>query len=90
MDIISRLLIVLVLEVALLYLAAYLVERTIDGALRAVKVGLKSEFSTSTGRINLIGMILLVFVLVFAVLHGMAENALSVEKPAPAGARRCR
>ncbi len=78
-------LIAVALDAALLILAALIVERTIEGALKAVKVGLKYEFSTGTGAVNLAGMILLVVVLVFTELHETAANALSVEKPAPAG-----
>lgn len=85
MTVIWRLLIVVALETTLLYVAALIVERTIDGAIKAVKVGLKYEFSTGTGRINLAGMILLVFVLVFTELHEMVTSALSVDKPPPAG-----
>lgn len=85
MQVIYRLLLVTALNLALLYVAALIVERTLDGALKAVKVGLKSEFSTGTGRVNLIGMILLVFIVVFTNLHEMATVALSVDKPPPAG-----
>lgn len=85
MNIIWRLVIVVLLESALLFVAALIVERTVEGAVKAVKVGLESEFSTGTGRLNLVGMILLVVVLVFTDLHEMASNALSVEEPPPQG-----
>lgn len=80
---IQQLLTVVGLEIIFFILAVFLVERSIEGALKAVKVALKSEFTTDTGRVNLIGMILLVFVYVFSDLHEMAANALAVEKPAP-------
>jgi len=81
---VARILLTAGLEIALTLGAVFLVERSLEGALKAVKFALKSEFSTDTGRVNLVGMILLVFFLVFSNLHEAATRALSVEKPAPA------
>lgn len=72
------------LEILLFIGAAYLLERSLGGALKAVKLALKSEFSSDTGRLNLVGMVLLVFVFLVSNLHEAASNALSPEKPAPA------
>ena len=64
--------------------ATLLIEHSLSGALKAVKFALKSEFTTDTGKLNLIGMILLVFIFIFSDLHDYAANALSNQKPAPA------
>jgi len=39
--------------------AMFLIERTLEGALKAVKVALKGEFTTDVGRLNLAGMVVL-------------------------------
>jgi len=75
-------LVVVCLEAVLTVLAVMMVERSLVGALRAVKVALESEVSTDTGRVNLVAMILLVFLFVFTKLHEIAAKALSAEKSA--------
>jgi hypothetical protein len=72
------------LLIGLIFCAAFLVEHSLKGALNAVKIALKGEFSTDTGTLNLVGMVLMVFVFLFSNLHETVTNVLSVEKPAPA------
>jgi hypothetical protein len=64
-------------------LAAYIVRGSIAEALKGLKVALKSEFTTATGKLNFVSMILLVFVMVVFNLHEMVANALSVDGHAP-------
>jgi hypothetical protein len=64
-------------------LAAFILEHSVTGAVKAVKLALKSEFTTDIGRINLVGMILFVILLFFTNLHQMVAAALSVDKPPP-------
>jgi len=49
-----------ILNVALAVAAMFLIERTLEGALKAVKVALKGEFTTDVGRLNLAGMVVFV------------------------------
>lgn len=79
-----RLLLVVGLDIILAIIAVYLVERSIEGALKAVKVALKFEFTTDVGKLNLAGMIFFVVLLIFGHLHETLANAMSVEKPASA------
>jgi hypothetical protein len=76
-------LLVVALELVLAFAAVLLVEHSITGALKAVKVALKSEFTTDAGKLNLVGMLLFVFIYVFSNLHELASTALSLEKPVP-------
>jgi hypothetical protein len=81
--IVWQVLVVVALNIVLMIAATFLMTHSIGGAIKAVKVALKSEFTTDTGRLNLVGMILLVFVMVFFGLHATLGDALSVEHPAP-------
>jgi uncharacterized membrane protein len=67
-----------ILEAALAFLAAFIVQRSIAEALKGLRLALKSELTTDVGRLNLIAMILIVFVIVVFNLHEMVASALSV------------
>ena len=82
-----RVLLVVGLEAALAYFAFFLVERTFEGALKAIKLALKFEFTTDTGKMNFIGVVVLTFLTIFFSLHEMLANTLSAEKPAPSDLR---
>jgi len=76
---ITRLLILVVIEIALTILAAIVVQHSIREALKGLKLALKSEFTTNVGRLNFVAMILFVFVIVVFNLHEMVANALAVQ-----------
>src|SRR6266478_2884352 len=79
---IERLLVLFALSVVLVILAVFVVERSVDGALRALKLAIKFEFTTDTGRLNLVGMILFVVVIFVFNLHAVLTDALSVDSVA--------
>jgi hypothetical protein len=75
------LLVAALLYAGLLFVSAFVFSHSIEGAVKALKLALKSEFTTDTGRINLAGMILLVVFFFFSNLHEMVTTALSTERP---------
>jgi len=83
----QQVLLVAGLEAALLLLAALIVERTFKGALEGVKLALKSERKTSPGRLNILGVLLFAFLIIFSDLHNFVADALSAQKPAPSDLR---
>src|SRR5260370_29226405 len=83
---IARLLVLFVLSVVLVILAVFVVERSVDGALKAPKLAIKFEFTTDVGRLNLVAMILFVVVIFVFTLHPILTHALHAEgisQPAP-------
>jgi hypothetical protein len=80
---ILQLLLTVALEAGLLVLTPYLLNHSMEGMLKGIKVAFKGEFKTDAGRLNLIGMLVFAFLYIFSDLHELAANALSVEKPAP-------
>lgn len=74
----SRRIISLLLYVLLVFLAVFVVERSLDGALRALRLAIKFEFTTDVGRLNFVAMILFVVVIFVFNLHPMLTDALSV------------
>lgn len=82
---IYRLLILVALNVALVIVAAYVVKHSIREALNALKVALRSEITTVTGRLNFISMVLIVLAMFVFNLHEMVANALSVDGKPLAG-----
>jgi hypothetical protein len=76
---IVRLLVLFVLSVVLVILAVFVVERSVDGALKALKLAIKFEFTTDVGRLNLVAMILFVVVIFVFNLHAILTDALSVD-----------
>jgi hypothetical protein len=78
-----QLLLAVSLEAGLLLLVSYLLNHSVEGMLKGIKVAFKGEFKTDAGRLNLIGMLLFAFLYVFSDLHEMIVRTLSVEKPAP-------
>jgi hypothetical protein len=87
MTLFLKILLVVALEAGLAYFAFFLVERTFAGALKAIKLALKFEFTTDTGKMNFIGVVILTFLTIFFSLHEMFANALSTEKPPPSDLR---
>jgi hypothetical protein len=77
------LIVAVMLEAGLLLLTAYLLNHSMEGMLKGIKVAFKGEFKTDAGKLNLIGMLVFAFLYIFSDLHELAVNALSVEKPAP-------
>ncbi len=75
------------LEAGLLLIAAFIVERTFKAALEGVKLALKSEHKTSPGRLNLFGVLLFTFAMIFSDLNNWVADALSAQKPAPSDLR---
>lgn len=65
----------LILEAVLLLLSFVLVEKSFEGALKGVKVAIKSEISTDAGRLNLVALLMLVFLLIFNKLHDSVTTA---------------
>ncbi len=86
MTLIEEALVVVALEIVLAYVAFILVERTFAGALRALKLALKFEFTTDTGKMNFVGVVILTLLTIFTNLHEALGNALSTERPAPSQA----
>jgi hypothetical protein len=82
---ITSLLILFAMDVALTILAAFVVERSITAALRGLKLALKSELTSDVGKLNLISMVLIVFVMVVFNLHQMVSDALRVESVSRTG-----
>jgi hypothetical protein len=74
----------IVLNLLILVASMYIVEHSITGALKAVKFAFKSEFKTDTGKINVLGLAVLVVIYVFSDIHEYAANSMSLVKPAPA------
>lgn len=76
---IARSLASLVLSLVLLILCVIVVERSVDGALKALKLAIKFEFTTDAGKLNLVAIILFVVVIFVFNLHAIITDALSVE-----------
>lgn len=81
--IIWQVLLLAALTVLLMFAAALLIQHSVSGAVKAVRVALNSEFKTETGRVNLVGMILLVIIIMSLHLEDTLANALAVQHPAP-------
>lgn len=76
---IPNLLTLIGLYLLLAFLAAIVVERSIAGAFKGLRLALKYEFTTDVGRLNFVGMILIVCLMFVFNLHEMFSSALSVE-----------
>jgi len=70
-----------ILNVALAVAALFLIERTLEGALKAVKVALKGEFTTDVGRLNLAGMVVFVVLAIVFHLHEAFAKLLIEDNP---------
>ena len=79
-----RLLFVAVTWFLSLFLATLIIERSIEAAFKGVKLALKFEFTTDAGRLNLVGTILVVVVILVTNLHAMFAETLSTERSKPA------
>ena len=73
----ARRVISFVLYAALVILALFVVERSLTGALKAVKLAAKFEFTTDAGKLNCLAMVLFVVVIVVFNLHPMLSAGLS-------------
>lgn len=76
---IGKLVISVVLFAILTILALYVVERSVIAALKGLKFALKNELTSDTGRVNLLGAVLLAVVLVVFNLHEMVTEGLKVD-----------
>ena len=86
MTLIEEALLVVALNIVLAYAAFILIEHTFKGALKALRLALKFEFTTDTGKMNFVGVVILTLLTIFTDLHEALGNALSTEKPAPSHA----
>lgn len=77
--IVTRLLILVALYIALTILAAIVVERSVDAALKGLRLALRPEITSDVGRLNFIAMFLIVLVMIVFNLHETISNALTVE-----------
>jgi hypothetical protein len=67
----------------LLLLVSFVFHRSFELAMKAIKLGLKGEFSTVTGQLNLVSMILVVYLLMFTSVHELVIKAMSVDHTIP-------
>jgi|SRR6266566_2913143 len=72
----ARRIISLLLYAALVVLAVFVVERSLGGALKAIKLAAKFEFTTDAGKLNFLAMVLFVVVIVVFNLHPMLTAGL--------------
>jgi len=78
----QRLIVLMLLYGLLVISAIFVVERSLNGALKALRLALKFEFTTDVGRLNFAGMILFVVAIFVFNLHAMLTDALSVQRAA--------
>lgn len=71
-----RLLFSVALVLALALAAAFLVERSLAGALKGLRLALKAEFTTDAGRVNVVSIFLITFLMVFLKLHEIVADGL--------------
>jgi hypothetical protein len=60
------------------FLAAFVVERSVAAALKCIKLALKSEFTSAVGRLNFVSMILFFVFMFIPNLHRMIADSLIV------------
>lgn len=78
---IVRTMILVALNIGLVFLAVYIIKRSLRETFKAIREAMKSEVTSDTGRINLVaGIVIAVMIFVFN-LHDMIGNALSVDQP---------
>ncbi|HKV92123.1 MAG TPA: hypothetical protein VJW20_06210 [Candidatus Angelobacter sp.] len=84
MDIL-RVVVLVLLSVGLAFFAIFIIQRSIGETFKALKLALKSEFTTNTGKLNLVAMVLFAVVMLVFNLHEMIASALSVDGQMRAG-----
>jgi hypothetical protein len=65
------------LSILLLAVVSYSLSHSITQAIKVMKSAFKYEFKTDSGKLNLIGLVLLLFLILFSDVHKAAAIALS-------------
>ena len=86
-QVLAKLAVLGILELGLAVAAFWLVERTIEGAMKAVKGALKLEINTDAGKLNLAGLIGFLFLTVFTNLHETLAGLVVKDKATPLEAK---
>jgi len=82
-----RVFLAMVLNLVILVAGMYIAEHSILSALKAIRFAFRSEFRTDTGKINVLGLAILIVIYVFSDIHEYVANSMSVVKPAPTANR---
>ena len=77
-----KILLLVGLTVGLALFSAYLVRRTFEEVLKGLKVALKAEVGTNSGRLNLAGALIFLFLIIFTSLDKTLVDALITDKSA--------
>jgi len=74
-----RILTLLVLTVGLTFFAIFIIQRSVSETFKALRIALKFEFTTNTGKLNLVAMVLFAVVMLVFNLHEMIAGALNID-----------
>jgi hypothetical protein len=73
-----RVIIFIVLYAALAFVVTFLVERSLAGALKGLKLALKAEFTTDAGKLNFFSIFSLTVLAILFNIHAMVSDSFKV------------
>ena len=87
MELWPKILLLVGLTVGLALFSAYLVRRTFEEVKKGLKVALKAEVGSNSGRLNLAGAFIFLFLIIFTSLDKTLVDALITERSASSDGR---